>query len=149
MKVFIILMVLVLLYVIGQVLMLRPNPREQALMLLREAARRLGLQPRLVPPPSWLQQPVAGRLVACYILLVEEGGSLPYWRAERDAQGRWQTKSGDAGVLAKLSLPAEAEALIALETRANAASLYWQEGLKPEALPALAQLLKDLIKHAA
>ena len=46
---------LVLVFVGGQMLMLRPNPREQAELLLRNTAKKMNIQPHLVPPPNWLQ----------------------------------------------------------------------------------------------
>lgn len=143
MTVFFIIMGVVLLYVLGQALMLRPNPREQALMALREAARKLGLQPRLVPPPEWLKVEVPGRLVGCYILLAGEGESLPYWRIEHRPEG-WCTCAGNERLLPMLELPS-LPGLLAVEARANAVSLYWTEGAEAGDLPALHALLGSVI----
>ena len=62
-------MVLIAVFVGGQWFMMRPNPREQRLMLLRDAARKMGFQPKLVPPPSWYVTD-SRQFIACYSLIV-------------------------------------------------------------------------------
>lgn len=127
--------------------MLRPNPREQRLMALRDAARKMGLQPRLVPPPEWLKHiEVPGRLVACYISLLPEGESLTYWRIQKDSQGQWETRSGPEALLAKLDIPDQPE-LLAIEARANAISLYWLEDGEIEQLSVLSLLAHKIIEN--
>lgn len=145
MKTFLIFLGLALALIIGQASFLRPSPREKGLMALREEARRLGLNPRLLPPPEWLKTEVPGRLVACYSLFVEEGHrGLPYWRIERQSDDSWWTLAGDGAVLGRLELPALASALLAIEVRANAINLYWTESLGPDALPAIEALLRQI-----
>lgn len=147
MSTFVLALVIVVAFVAGQLLLLRPNPREKRLMALRAAARQQGLQPRLVAPPEWYRGPrPAGGLLACYSLLLgEDEKGLAYVRAERTAPGRWEVRAGPADVLQGIELPPAAESLIALETRANAASLWWVEGLGEEALPSLQELLRQLM----
>lgn len=150
MSTFLIVLLIVVAFVVGQVSLLRPSRRETRLMALRMEARKLGLHPRLLAPPEWYrgEKPVGG-LLACYSLLQEEGEKgLPYFRAIRLSDGDWIVKEGDRSLLARLSLPPEAESLLALEARANAVSLWWTEPLAPEAVPALHALLAQLLEKA-
>jgi hypothetical protein len=139
-------LLIVVAFVVGQLMLLRPNPRENRLMALRAEARKLGLQPRLLAPPEWYHgERPAGGLLACYALLLgEDEKGLPYFRAERRADGTWEVRAGQPAAWAGLALPPEADALLALETRANSVSLWWTEGANPEALPALYLLLQQL-----
>jgi hypothetical protein len=145
---FLVILLCVAVFVVGQVSMLRPSRRDTFLMDLRAGARALGLHPRLLPPPEWYRgDRPAGGLLACYLLLVEaDGKGLPYARAERLGDGEWVVRAGDRALLAGLSLPPEAAALTAIEVQGNAVSLWWQEGLGVEALPALLQLARDVMK---
>lgn len=148
MSTFLIVLLIVVAFVVGQVSLLRPSRRETRLMALRMEARRLGLHARLLAPPAWYrgERPVGG-LLACYSLLTEEGAKgLPYFRLERLSDGDWIVKEGNRAVLGELKRPPEAESLLALEAQANAVSLWWKEELDVQALPALKQLLQDLME---
>lgn len=146
MSTFAIALLVVVAFVAGQLLLLRPNPHEQRLMALRAEARRIGLQPRLLAPPEWYRgERPAGGLLACYSLVLgEDEKGLPYFRAERIANGIWEVRAGQPVSLASLQFPPEADALLAIETRANSVSLWWTESLGQEALPALHSLLQHL-----
>jgi hypothetical protein len=143
---FLVVLVLVVGFVIGQASMLRPSRRENTLMTLRAEARKMGLHARLLVPPEWYRgdRPVAG-LLACYSQLTETGRILPYFRAEPLPDGEWVVRAGDKSVLAQLALPPEAKALLAIEAQGNAVSLWWQESLGVEALPALQTLLREFL----
>lgn len=144
MSTFLIVLLIVVAFVVGQVSLLRPSRRETRLMALRMEARKLGLHPRLLPPPEWYRgERPHGGLLACYSLILDEG-TLPYFRVDRLSDGDWIVKAGSRPAFAALQRPPEAESLIALEAQANAVSLWWTEALGPEALPALQQLLQDL-----
>ena len=146
MSYFAIALILVVAFVLGQISLLRPSPRDTRLMQLRADARKAGLHPRLLPPPEWYrgERPVGG-LLACYsLLLPDDAPGLAYFRAERLSGGEWVTRSGAAGVLSSLSLPPGAARWVALEARGNAVSVWWKEESGPEALPALQSLLQDL-----
>ena len=132
---------LVAVFVGGQWLMMRPNPRDQRLMHLREAARKIGLQPKLVPPPEWLHSD-SRQFIACYSLIVPTA-KLPYSRAERQSDGLWQTVAGD-NLLATATLPAEAAYLLAVEAQANSICFYWQEDASQEVLEPLKAWLQQL-----
>ncbi len=150
MSTFLIVLFIVVAFVVGQVSLLRPSRRETRLMALRLEARKRGLHPRLLAPPEWYRgERPAGGMLACYSLLAEEGAKgLPYFRAIRLSDGDWIVKEGDRSLLTRLNLPPEAESLLALEAQANAVSLWWNEALTPEALPALHALLQDLLEKA-
>ena len=132
---------LVAVFVGGQWMMMRPNPREQRVMHLREAARKMSLQPRLVPPPDWFKTDNK-QFIACYSLIVHTA-KLPYSRAERQADGTWKTVTGN-DLLAKTVLPAEADFLLAIEAQANSISFYWQEDAAQTALEPLKTWLTAL-----
>lgn len=151
MSTFAIVLLVVVAFVVGQMSLLRPSARDTRLMQLRAEARKVGLQPRLLAPPDWYRGPrPAGGLLACYsLLLPEDAPGLPYFRAERTPEGEWVARAGDGQLLRELDLPPEADRLLALEARANAASAWWTEGAGPEALPALAALLRQLLAKAA
>lgn len=148
MTTFLVVLFLVVAFVVGQVSMLRPSRRDLHLIALRTEARKLGLQARLLAPPEWYRgERPSGGLLACYSLLIEESRKgLPYFRAERLSDGEWVVRAGDKALLARLTLPAEAESLIAIEAQANSTSLWWMESLGPEALPALLSLLREVIE---
>ncbi|MFN3585951.1 MAG: hypothetical protein ACK4UT_00480, partial [Moraxellaceae bacterium] len=94
-------------FVWGNWMWLRPSPREQRLMALREAARRQGFHVRLLPPPDWYRgDKPQGGLLACYSLLTgDEERGLPYFRAERLADGEWVLRQGSGEVWGSLVLP--------------------------------------------
>lgn len=146
MSTFLVVLLVVVAYVLGQMSLLRPSARDSRLMQLRADARKAGLQPRLLAPPDWYRgERPRGGLLACYsLLLPEDAPGLAYFRAERLADGEWVLRSGDRAVLARLALPPEAAQLLALEARANAVSLWWTEDAGSEALPALLALLRQL-----
>lgn len=147
MSTFAIVLLVVVAYVVGQMTLLRPSARDTRLMLLRAEARKAGLHPRLLAPPEWYrgERPTGG-LLACYSLLQAEGSKgLPYFRAERLADGEWVVRAGSKALLCSLELPPEADQLLALEAQANAVSLWWTESTGPEVLPAYLALLRQLM----
>lgn len=132
---------LIAVFVGGQWFMMRPNPREQRLMLLREAARKMGFQPKLVPQPSWYVTDNR-QFIACYSLIVPSA-KLPYSREQRQADGTWQVVSG-RGLLQKVALIPEEKYVTVIEAQANSISIYWQENADIEALAALKTWLQQL-----
>lgn len=132
---------LIAVFVGGQWFMMRPNPREQRLMLLREAARKMGFQPKLVPPPSWYVTD-SRQFIACYSLIVPTA-KLPYSREQRQVDGSWQVVAGQ-GLLHKVALIPEEKYLMAIEAQANSISIYWQEDATIEALTPLKAWMQQL-----
>lgn len=151
MTAFIIALVCVVAFVWGQMVLLRPSGRDQRLMALRTEARRLGLHARLLPPPDWYrgEKPQAG-LLACYSLMItDEGKGLPYFRAERMSDGEWVVRKGDKAILSALVLPDSSSTWLALEARANALSLWWQEEGSIDELPLQLEVLGKLRQKLA
>lgn len=132
---------LVAVFVGGQWAMMRPNPREQRVMHLRDAARKMGLQPKLVPPPEWFKTE-SRQFIAFYSLIVPTA-KLPYSRAERQADGTWKTITGN-DLLVKAALPSQADLLLAIEAQANSISFYWQEEAEQAVLEPLKAWLQSL-----
>jgi hypothetical protein len=134
-------MAAVVIFVLGQWLMIRPSPYEQKLLKLRESARQLGLLPRLAPQPDWLKTE-RKQLIACYSVIIPTA-KLGYFRAERQADGRWRTAAG-VDYLAGVSVPDEAQFLLAVEGQANSLAFFWREEAGPEVLAPLKTWLEAL-----
>lgn len=139
-------MAAVVIFVLGQWLMIRPSPYEQKLLKLREAARKMGLQPRLVPQPDWLKTE-RKTLVACYSLIVPTA-KIAYFRAERKTDGSWRIAVG-ADCLAGIALPDEAQHLLAVEGQANSISFFWREEAGVDVLAPLKTWLEALANSGA
>ena len=96
----------IIFFVLGSILGLRVSPREKALGLMREKARKMGLHPRLVVAPDWTKIPRASEsrasMVAYYSVLLPNA-RLPLMRARVVDQ--------------KLQL----------DMQANCVVLYWEE----------------------
>ncbi len=135
------LILLIMVFVGGQWAMMRPNPREKRVMYLREAARKIGFQPRLVPQPEWFKSDNK-QFIACYSLIVPSA-KLSYSRAERQADGTWKVTVG-IDLISKISLPTQADYMLAIEAQANSISFYWQENAKIEELEPIKQWLLQL-----
>ena len=134
---------LVLVFVGGQMLMLRPNPREQAELLLRNTAKKMNIQPHLVPPPNWLQTD-SKRFIACYSVIIPTA-TMPYWRAEKQSDNSWKTVAGD-DFISKQPTPAIASVVLAVEGQANSVSFYWYEEAGVEALEPLENWMEALAR---
>jgi hypothetical protein len=146
---FLVAVLLVVAFVWGQMVLLRPSPRDQRLMALRAEARRLGLHARLLPPPDWYRgvKPHGG-LLACYSIMTgDETKGLSYFRAERLSDGEWVVRQGDKSVLPAIALPASASTWLALEARANAVSVWWQEEGVGSDLPGQLDVLQKLCQR--
>ncbi|NNM52828.1 MAG: hypothetical protein HKM02_11500 [Pseudomonadales bacterium] len=127
---------IVILYVLGQWLMLRPTPQEQHRMKLREAAKDLGFQVRLRKAPDWLVG--APIVVAYYALASERVGLLPR-RDWRTAQGDWLgIPPGVAPENPDWS--AWRDRLLGWERDQHAVIFFWTEHANVQDLPALKRL---------
>ena len=153
----------IVIFVLGQWLMLRPNPREQALGQLRDRARKLGLNPRLVKAPAWIWPTVASAtprpaLVACYSVLLPNA-TLPL-RQMRIENGHWQPISTTKATTKATTNPDTSASIsdtrwgpvpplagaYAVEMQANSISIYWDEeadlaGAELDKLPEALKLL--------
>lgn len=139
-------MALIIIFIFGQWTMLRPSPYEQRLLRLREAARKMSLNPKLVPPPEWLKTEHKQWIARYSIILADS--KMAYFRAEKQADGQWKTVVG-TDVLGNTELPADAANLLAVEGQANSVAFYWRETINqevasPDNLPALKTWLETL-----
>lgn len=117
---------LIVLFLLGSIFGLRVSPREKALGQLREKARKLGLQPRLVPAPAWtgISEAAPGRaaMVAYYCLIVPQA-QFALMRAI-NRQQHWQVIEGRSPIDGQtIDLPG----VYALDLQANNIGLYWDE----------------------
>ena len=68
--------VIIIVFVLGSIFGLRVSPREKALGMMRDKARKMGLHPRLVAAPDWTGIPMAtenrASMVAYYSVLLPQ-----------------------------------------------------------------------------
>ena len=116
----------IIFFVLGSILGLRVSPREKALGLMREKARKMGLHPRLVVAPDWTKIPRASEsrasMVAYYSVLLPNA-RLPLMRA-RVVDQKLQLVHGDDKFK---DLPVVLKGIYAIDMQANCVGLYWAE----------------------
>ena len=116
----------IIFFVLGSILGLRVSPREKALGLMREKARKMGLHPRLVVAPDWTKIPRASEsrasMVAYYSVLLPNA-RLPLMRA-RVVDQKLQLVHGDDKFK---DLPVVLKGIYAIDMQANCVGLYWDE----------------------
>ena len=114
------------LFVLGSVFGLRVSPREKALGLMREQARKMNLHPRIVPVPDWLKPkiewPYPTKMMAYYSVLIPDG-RMPLMRALA-VDGQLQVMQGDDkfnGITIAL------QGIYAIDMQSNCVGVYWDE----------------------
>ena len=138
MKTFLVALTLVLFFVGGQMLLLRPSARERALAVLREAARSRGFTVHVLPCPAWLSGK-AERMVACYTLSAPELSVER--RITRGQTGRWETDSPLPSSVTDLPM-----SVVGLEIHPGRLDIYWREQEGMELLPVLQALPETFSK---
>lgn len=146
--------VIVVCFVIGNVMGLKPKMSEVRVGEMRLFARKIDLNPKLVPIPHWLTG-VAGKsgMIAQYTLINDEW-RLPA-KQEVWAEGAWQ---GD--FVAMMPPPFCVPYLKGLSIKANSISVYWQDesyaksfAIKDEGAMAKMEgdlmVLKEFLVHVA
>lgn len=116
----------IIIFVLGSIFGLRVSPREKALGLMREKARKMGLHPRLVAAPDWTKIPMAtesrASMVAYYSVLIPEA-RLPLMRA-RVVDQQLELVHGEE----KFNhTPVAFKGIYAIDMQANCVGLYWDE----------------------
>ena len=116
----------IIIFVLGSIFGLRVSPREKALGLMREKARKMGLHPRLVAAPDWTKIPMAtesrASMVAYYSVLIPEA-RLPLMRA-RVVDQQLELVHGEE----KFNhTPVALKGIYAIDMQANCVGLYWDE----------------------
>ncbi len=118
--------VFIVLFVLGSIFGLRVSPREKALGLMREKARKMALHPRLVAAPDWTKIPMAtenrASMVAYYSVLIPDA-RLPLMRARVEDQ-KLKIVQGDDKFN---DLPIALKGIYAIDMQANCVGLYWDE----------------------
>ena len=116
----------IILFFLGSILGLRVSPREKALGIMREKARKMGLHPRLVAAPDWTKIPMASSsrasMVAYYSILIPDA-RLPLMRARVEEQ-KLKLVQGDDKFN---DLPIALKGIYAIDMQANCVGLYWEE----------------------
>ncbi|OTH00306.1 MULTISPECIES: ammonium transporter [Acinetobacter] len=116
----------IILFVLGSILGLRVSPREKALGMMREKARKMGLHPRLVAAPDWTKIPMASSsrasMVAYYSVLIPDV-RLPLMRARVEDQKLKVVQGNDKFN----ALPIALKGIYAIDMQANCVGLYWDE----------------------
>lgn len=122
---------IVVIFVLGQWMMLRPSPRERLRGRLRERAKALGLNPRVVAAPAWLgvhvdtqrpDQTRTGGMLAFYHLVLPNV-ELPLMQA-KVVEGRLRVIQGARAYHDQAFTLTGA---VAIEMQANSIGLYWNE----------------------
>ncbi|WP_374665477.1 ammonium transporter [Acinetobacter sp.] len=118
--------VVIVVFVLGSIFGLRVSPREKALGIMREKARKMGLHPRLVVAPDWTKVPMAtekrASMVAYYSILLPDA-RLPLMRA-RVSDQKLELVHGDDKFK---DLPIALKGIYAIDMQANCVGLYWDE----------------------
>lgn len=116
----------IIVFVLGSIFGLRVSPREKALGLMREKARKMGLHPRLVAALEWTKIPMAtesrASMVAYYSVLIPDA-RLALMRA-RVAEQKLQVVLGDEKFK---DFPIALKGIYAIDMQANCVGLYWDE----------------------
>ena len=116
----------IIVFVLGSMLGLRVSPREKALGMMREKARKMALHPRLVAAPDWTKIPMASEkrasMVAYYSVLIPDA-RLPLMRARVEDQ-KLKLVQGDDKFN---DLPIALKGIYAIDMQANCVGLYWEE----------------------
>jgi len=110
--------VAIVLFVLGSIFGLRVSPREKALGMMRDQARKMGLHPRLIVAPEWTKVPMASEkrasMVAYYSVLIPDA-RLALMLA-RAVDGKLQVVQGDQKFN---DLPIALQGVYAIDMQAN------------------------------
>lgn len=118
--------VVIAVFILGSIFGLRVSPREKALGIMREKARKMGLHPRLVAAPDWTHVPKAtpdrASMVAYYSVLISDA-RLPLMRARVEEQKLQLLQGNDKFK----DFPIALKGIYAIDMQANCVGLYWDE----------------------
>lgn len=117
---------LIILFMLGSVLNVRVSPREKALGQLRERARKMGLNPRLIAAPAWIHHQTpsgkSGGMVAFYSVMIPDG-KMPLTQALVKDQ-KLQVERGNQTLNQQ---PLTLYGAYAVEMQSNYVGIYWDE----------------------
>ena len=113
-------------FLLGSIFGLRVSPREKALGMMREKARKMGLNPRLIVAPDWTGVPMAtenrASMVAYYSVIMPDT-RLPLMRAKVEDQ-KLKLIQGDEKFN---DFPIALKGIYAIDMQANCVGMYWDE----------------------
>lgn len=133
--------VAVVVFVLGNVMALKPKASEVRLGQLRLLARQLSLHPKLIPTPDWLQSTPTPAMISCYTYL-DDSWRLPQawliatdgtWQqlmsgqktpTDNTTHNAWQTAHPLSGQTITSPL---APYIKGLSFKANSVSIFWQD----------------------
>jgi len=118
--------VVIIVFVLGSIFGLRVSPREKALGLMRDKARKMAFHPPLVVAPDWTNIPKVterrASMVAYYSVLLPDA-RLPLMRA-RVVDNKLELVHGDDKFK---DFPIALKGIYAIDMQANCVGLYWDE----------------------
>ena len=128
MGMFLLVMLFVAAMFAGNLLLLRPSPREQSVMRQRTYAHSLGFKVTLHSAPEWLGQTKGFGMVAYYRLPLEQPFSVNgRWRWHAGLQN-WQPIKHPEAWLVENKLPVPPpNGWLGLEAHADSVTVYWKE----------------------
>ena len=117
---------LVVVFVIGNVMALKPKASEVRLGQMRLFARQIGLVPKLIPTPEFLKTPNAPKMMASYTL-IDDAWRLPLGEfLAKD--GYWQNFGTSSPNMSSQSIDNVLSLYFyGLTTKSNSISLYWHD----------------------
>lgn len=138
MMTFVLVLVGVLAFMLGNILWLRPSSYDRALTAQRAEAKAAGFTVHLRPAPDWLGLPEGKRLIAHY----QWSQALPksligQWRWHAGL-GNWQPINKPEAWLVAMPWPTPAPATwLGIEVLSNATIVYWREDAQSGSIDAM------------
>lgn len=144
MTTFWIVLLFVLAMIVGNLMWLRPSPRERAYASQREHAKAAGFTVQLRQAPEWLELPVGERMVGHYQLMRPMSGArLGRWRWH-GGLGNWQPVGNPDGWLTPAPWPTPAPAgWLGVEASPNGVVVYWREDGRRESVDLMLGILQE------
>lgn len=139
---FLVISLVVLAFIVGNIMWLRPSPHDRALIKLRADAKAAGFTVHLRPAPEWLNIPEGQRMVAQYQWTQPLAKSLiGKWRWHAGL-GNWQPVNNSEAWLTEIPWPIPAPAgWLGIEVLSNATIVYWRESTRADAIDTMRRVL--------
>lgn len=144
MSTFWIVLFLVIAMIVGNLMWLRPSPRERALADQRAHAQAAGFSVHLRLAPDWLELPVGERMVGHYQLMRPmPGARLGRWRWH-GGLGNWQPVGNPEAWLSAAPWPTPAPVgWLGVDVAPNGAVVYWREDGRRESVDRMLAILQE------
>jgi hypothetical protein len=145
MGMFLLVMLFVVAIFAGNLLLLKPSPREQRVMRQRTYAHSLGFKVTLRAAPEWLGQAVGSGMVAFYHLPLSQPLAIRgRWRWHTGLQN-WQPVNQPAAWLVENKLPTPApNNWLGLDANAESVTVYWKEDGEVASVDEILQVITSL-----